>query len=202
MQDSTRPRATLDYKFVMTHMYTTHPPTTHSHNTHSPTHHVLCRYQSWPGTATVTFQKKHWFDADITIRWLKWLKAQFPGKKVGLIWDHAPAHTTGRVQEFIEECEDWLREVLIPGGLTSVMQLCDLIVNKLFKQYLREFYYKWRTAYIRRMKAKGVTGKLNIKLPRDEMIRLVRVIYKRTCVCIHTSQYIHAFLHTCIHTHI
>ena len=55
------------------------------------------KYQSWKDdgegrTATVTFQKKHWFDTDITIRWLNWLKDQFPNLKVGLIWDHAPAH--------------------------------------------------------------------------------------------------------------
>ena len=69
--------------------------------------------------------------------------------------------------------------MLIPGGLTSVMQLCDLIVNKLFKQYLRDFYYKWRTAYIRRMRATGVTGKLNIKLPRDEMIRFIEASIRK-----------------------
>ena len=54
----------------------------------------------------IFFQKKHWFDADITIRWLKWLKDQFPGKKVGLIWDHAPAHTNKFVQNFLDQCSD------------------------------------------------------------------------------------------------
>jgi hypothetical protein len=36
------------------------------------------KYATWatqaPHTCEVTFQKKHWFDKHITIRWLEWLK--------------------------------------------------------------------------------------------------------------------------------
>ena len=72
MKDAKRPKGTLDFK-----------------------------YQTWKEdgvgrTASVFFQKKHWFDVDICIRWLRWLKNQFPRCKIGLIWDHAPAHCAHR----------------------------------------------------------------------------------------------------------
>ena len=67
---------------------------------------------------------------------------------------------------------------LIPGGLTSVIQVCDLIINKTFKQILRYKYYAWRRVYIRQKRAEGVQGKLNIKLPRDEMIGFIETTIK------------------------
>lgn len=67
---------------------------------------------------------------------------------------------------------------LIPGGLTSVVQVCDLIINKTFKQILRDHYYAWRRAYIREKRAAGVQGKLNIKLPRDSMIEFIEASIK------------------------
>ena len=62
------------------------------------------QYSDWAtrtgGTCEVAFQKKHWFDTYITLRWLRWLKAQSPaGKKIGLIWDHAPAHDSDEVKK-------------------------------------------------------------------------------------------------------
>ena len=82
------------------------------------------RYKDWEGlrpenTCRVAFQKKHWFDATITIRYLKWLKSQYGhgSQKIFLIWDHAPAHDARIVQEFIDKAEDdgWLVVKLIPG---------------------------------------------------------------------------------------
>lgn len=72
-------------------------------------------------TCHVAFQKKHWFNADITIRYLKWLKDQFADKKIFLIWDHAPAHSCQRTQQFLDQAENegWLVTKLIPGKYHS-----------------------------------------------------------------------------------
>ena len=135
-----------------------------------------CRYESWiedgeGRTATVTFQKKHWFDTDITIRWLKWLRKQFPNQRIGLVWDHAPAHVNKVVEQFLREASTWLTTALIPGGLTSVLQVCDLIINKNLKQHIRTMYYQWRAEYVRRLRREeGIQGKLNVKIPRDTLI--------------------------------
>ena len=84
----------------------------------------------------MTFQKKHWFDADITIMWLEFLLDDlFPGKKVGLSMDHAPCHKAKAVQAYINKMQDMGRLALefIDGGLTSVIQVCDLDSNKPLK---------------------------------------------------------------------
>ena len=97
---------------------------------------------------------------------MKWLQQQFPGKQIGLIWDHAPAHTNSMVNQFLQLASTWLTAVLIPGGLTSVLQVCDLIINKVFKQFARNGYYSWRTRFIKEKKLEGVSGKLKVKIPR------------------------------------
>ena len=96
-----------------------------------------------------------------------------------MIWDHAPAHTNGPVQDFLRAAAAWLITELIPGGLTSVLQVCDLIINKSFKQFIQNLYYQWRREYIRAKKAAGVSGKLNIKLPRDQMIGFIEQSVKK-----------------------
>ena len=57
-------------------------------------------------TSQCSFQRKHWFDKYITVRYLKWLKAYFgeisEGKVIGLLWDHAPAHSAPMVNDFLK----------------------------------------------------------------------------------------------------
>ena len=107
-------------------------------------------YESWPTTeghtCTVAFQKKHWFDKHITLRWLEWLKKQFPiGSKLLLIWDHAPAHDAAEVSVYLKANTAWLVVKVIPGGLTSVMQICDLTANAQLKRDFQFYYMEWRS---------------------------------------------------------
>ena len=110
---------------------------------------------------------------------MKWLQQQFPGKKIGLIWDHAPAHTNSMVNQFLQLASTWLTTVLIPGGLTSVLQVCDLIINKVFKQFARNGYYSWRTRFIKEKRLEGVSGKLKVKIPRDVLINIIEESIKK-----------------------
>ena len=130
-------------------------------------------------TCTVAFQKKHWFDTPITLRWLRWLKAQFPpNAKVGLIWDHAPAHDSAEVSTWLDANTDWLTVMLIPGGMTSIMQVCDVAANAQLKKLIRKWYMKWRRTEITRLRNAGHVGHLKLKLPRDEFIRGAEKITK------------------------
>ena len=52
----------------------------------------------------VVFQEKHWFDADITMEYLRFLfDVMYPGKKAGLSMDMVPAYNNtvlgGKVAE-------------------------------------------------------------------------------------------------------
>ena len=141
------------------------------------------QYADWAtrtnGTCEVTFQKKHWFDAHITVRWLKWLKAQYPaGKKIGLIWDHAPAHNSKEVQAFLEEAADWLVVVLIPEGMTSILQVCDVAANAQIKAQLRRWYFEWRRKAVAALLEAGHTGQAKLKMPRDDFIVGVEGTFK------------------------
>ena len=78
--------------------------------TTGPTGHLEKEYSDWgkrhpDNTCHIAFQKKHWFDTAITIRYLKWLRELYPDKMIFLIWDHAPAHDAADVQAFIREAE-------------------------------------------------------------------------------------------------
>jgi len=113
------------------------------------------KYSTWRedgnGTSYVNFQRKHWFDTAITIQYLKvLLHKMYPGKKVGLIWDYALQHYSVEVMEYINEMKAAGRIVVkyIPKGVTSVMQVCDFIANKMIKQLIKQEYVKWRAEKI------------------------------------------------------
>lgn len=85
----------------------------------------------------------------------------------------APAHINGLVAQFIVVNTSWLKIEMIPGGLTSVLQICDLIINKVFKQNVRDLYYTWRAQHVRSQRAIHGNGRLKIKIPRDTLIVIV-----------------------------
>ena len=67
------------------------------------------RYRHWRDLSIgrsghMDFQRKHCFDYNITIKYLDFLlDISYPGKKVGITMDMAPAHRSGRVSEYIEK---------------------------------------------------------------------------------------------------
>ena len=97
------------------------------------------RYKDWnrkPGhSGSTNFQKKHWFDGPITLRWINWLESQFPpSERIGLVWDQCPSHKASIVKNRLEQLDikGRLFSVIIPGGLTSVLQLgveCSELTN-------------------------------------------------------------------------
>ena len=81
------------------------------------------------------------FDEDITIEFLDFiLDVVYPGMKVGISWDMAPAHNGAKVKAYVERRTREGQLVLgyINGGLTSVLQICDLVVNKKIKAIIKE----------------------------------------------------------------
>ena len=58
-----------------------------------------------------------------------------------LIMDSFKGHTTPKVKDKMNQLElDWL---ISPPGTTSFLQLCDLSINKPFKERLREHWEEW-----------------------------------------------------------
>lgn len=78
-------------------------------DTQHPERTLAHKYKDWRGsapgrTAHMAFQKKHWFDKYITIEYLDFiLDVVYPGLKVGISWDMAPAHTDAIVGAYRTE---------------------------------------------------------------------------------------------------
>ena len=60
-----------------------------------------------------------------------WLKETYwrEGEMIGLIWDMAPTQANKAIDEFLQSQSDWLITGLIPGGLTSILQVGDLVAS-------------------------------------------------------------------------
>lgn len=141
----------------------------------------------------MAFQAKHWFDSRITIRWLEWLQQQYePDKKILLIWDHAPAHDSEEVATYLAEHVDRLVVCLIPGGLTSVLQVCDLACNAQLKTLFKAHYLQWRAGQLRRLQAEyeervaelsetgvGRIPKPTLKRDRSAIIHMVEAAFRQ-----------------------
>ena len=136
------------------------------------------KYEDWadrPGhCASVNFQKNHWFDGPICLRYVKWLLRQFPTDlRLGLVWDLAPSHTDSTVKQYLDEQETAGRLfcAYIPAGMTSVLQVCDVAINKPLKQHLKTEYLVWKDKQIQLCRENdGSTVKINVKTPRDNLI--------------------------------
>ena len=124
-------------------------------------------------TARVCFQKKHWFDWQITLRYLKFLDEHCPaGEVIGLVWDMAPSHCHSEVKKWLDEklAEGRMCYFVIPAGMTSILQICDLLLNAPVKSMIKAYYTMWRTAQMRELRRQGLLGHIKLKVNRPALI--------------------------------
>ncbi|KAL7531804.1 hypothetical protein ACHAWF_003919 [Thalassiosira exigua] len=148
-----------------------------------PERTLAFKHKGWRGSAPgrtgfMAFQPKPLFDEDITIEWLDWqLDVIYPGKKVGITLDRAPAHHGGRVMQHIKKRVDEGRLALvdIDGGLTSILQVCDLVANKEIKSLIQKGYLRYRVGYIKAQREKNndPNERVNVKVPVVKMMEII-----------------------------
>ena len=119
------------------------------------------QWEKYAGPAKVCFQKNHWMDKVLAKKYLSWLKELYPGKKIGLSWDKAAAHISEEVLEHAKQLGIVIE--LLYAGMTSILQLCDIWLNKAFKKYIQEKYYEFKHWL-------GVATGQKIKVPREQII--------------------------------
>ena len=63
----------------------------------------------------------------------------------------------------------------IPKGLTSAMQVCDLIGNKTLKQFMRYEYCSWRAEKIaeEQRKNNNQLKQIKLKVPCGSMLKFI-----------------------------
>jgi hypothetical protein len=77
--------------------------------------------------------------------------SMFCGKTIGLIWDKHSSHYSADFMEFIERCNaDNATEIrivmeLVDEGLTPIIQVPDVAVNKVFKSAVKGKYHTYRS---------------------------------------------------------
>lgn len=105
------------------------------------------------------------------IIYLQYLITLFPRKKIGLIWDKHSSHYCEEVTKFIENNnKDPEKAKIIPAivdeGLTPIIQVPDVAVNKVFKQKLKKHYYNHQ------LQMDIQVGK-KIKVSREKLVELI-----------------------------
>lgn len=112
--------------------------------------YVILRRKSMPKEKLPTgvifrCQEKGWMTNELMVDWVKTIWNRRPGvllKKRGmLVLDSFKGHLTADVKEEITKNNTDL--VVIPGGMTSQLQVLDVVVNKPFKDHLRQLYTDW-----------------------------------------------------------
>jgi hypothetical protein len=105
-----------------------------------------------PGRVALRFHKRAWMDEGHVLDYLELLVAAWdehcPAPLDGsarpplvLVWDSFRAHLTDAVKEACASAGIYM--VVVPGGLTSLVQGLDTHLNKAFKGFCREY---WRRA--------------------------------------------------------
>ena len=101
--------------------------------------------ETMPAGIIVRAQEKGWMDTDLVVDWLKVVWGRRRGalhkKRNMLVLDAFRRHSTEPVKTQLRKMNGDL--VIVPGGMTSQLQVLDVVVNKPFKDNLRKWYNEW-----------------------------------------------------------
>ena len=114
-----------------------------------------------PGVV-INCHPKGWMDEEGIILWLKKVWDTRPGallkKKSMLLWDQFCSHLTDTVKAKVKNLNTF--QCVIPGGLTPILQPLDVVLNKPFKDRVREKWIAWMKSDDKQLTAGG-----NLKKP-------------------------------------
>ena len=122
--------------------------------------------EKMPHGVLVHCQPKGWMDEDGILLWLKHVWDTRPGallKKSLLVWDQFSAHKTDKVKARLKLLKT--TQAVIPGGLTSMLQPLDVVLNKPFKDRMRQKWMAWMCTDDKELTKGG-----NLKRPRLSMV--------------------------------
>jgi len=98
--------------------------------------------EKFPPGFHVRVQEKGWMDQDLVKDWVDKVWDRGPGalrrQKAMLVLDSFRGHLNEDVKKKLQRGRT--DTVVIPGGVTSILQPLDISINKPFKESLRRFY--------------------------------------------------------------
>ena len=103
-------------------------------------------------------------------KYLSWVKALYPGKKIGIIGDNAAAHISEELSARRRACGIVIE--LVFAGMTSGMQPCDIWLNRSVKKNIRTLYYEYKNSLNLK------TGE-KVCVPREMLVKWVEEALKQ-----------------------
>ena len=96
----------------------------------------------WPSGVVICAQFKWWMGDDLTLDWARcvWGNYKFMQKKL-LSLDAFHFHRSDRLKKLSKQQRTDL--VVIPGGMTSQLQVLDVCINKIFKEGVQRQWNTW-----------------------------------------------------------
>lgn len=101
--------------------------------------------EKFPNGIIVHCHPKGWMDENGICLWLDKVWDKRPGasfkRPALLVWDQFRGHLTDEVKKKLTEMKT--KQAVIPGGLTSVLQPLDVVLNKPFKNEVKKQWAEW-----------------------------------------------------------
>eukprot|EP00474_Spongospora_subterranea_P006262 CRZ06720.1 hypothetical protein [Spongospora subterranea] len=99
--------------------------------------------------SVLTFNSTHLMTQLTGVMFLKIVVELLPLKTIGFVWDRSHTHFNEVIDSWVENYNlqhpsGRIIIAFVEAGMTSVMQLCDLCVNKPLKQRIRNAFYEYR----------------------------------------------------------
>jgi hypothetical protein len=99
-------------------------------------------------TARVLFNQTHWVSGEVMKVYLHYLHLMYPNERIALVIDMHSAHIGDEYTKSLTSVNNLCNPMkkidtfYIPEGMTAVLQVGDVAVNKLLKAKIRTIFYK------------------------------------------------------------
>uniref|UniRef100_A0A8C4RRH5 HTH CENPB-type domain-containing protein n=1 Tax=Erpetoichthys calabaricus TaxID=27687 RepID=A0A8C4RRH5_ERPCA len=111
---------------------------------------TLPKNEKFPPGIIIQAQQKGWMDNDLVIDWLKCVWQSRPGSLLKmpnmLVMDSFHGHFTEGVKKRLKDGKT--DQVIIPGGMTSLLQPLDVCINWPFKAHVLRMYTEWAATVV------------------------------------------------------
>uniref|UniRef100_A0A8C4RKQ3 HTH CENPB-type domain-containing protein n=1 Tax=Erpetoichthys calabaricus TaxID=27687 RepID=A0A8C4RKQ3_ERPCA len=118
---------------------------------------TLPKNEKFPPGIIIRAQQKGWMDNDLIIDWLKCVWQRRPGSLLKmpnmLVMDSFRGHLTEGVKKRLKDGKT--DQVIIPRGMTSLLQPLDVCINRPFKTHVLRMYTEWAATSVHDTTATG-----------------------------------------------
>eukprot|EP00474_Spongospora_subterranea_P004024 CRZ04482.1 hypothetical protein [Spongospora subterranea] len=137
----------------------------------------LCDQYQHHKPSLITFNEQHWMNTTTFKMYLRFVMGLFPNRTIGLTVDRCRQHYGTEIDSFVDTLN---KDESIPGkivlgyigeGLTPILQVPDVCINRALKQRIQSKYY-----LLRNDKAPQFRPGEKFHVTRDDMIGIIESV--------------------------